>query len=135
MAEQPAVGRVTKIDVRRDHVEITAPPARVRVVFLTDDVVRIWMAPNGHFTDAANTKPPAGEPDANIVVKADYPGVEPELADEGDYYRLRTRTLTLRIHKDPLTFGLWLRRGDGDDTRIVEETQCLSWNGAAVAQY
>ena len=84
MAEQPAVGRVTKIDVRRDQVEITAPPARVRVVFLTDDVVRIWMAPNGHFTDPANTKPPADEPDANIVVKADYPGVEPELADEGE---------------------------------------------------
>ncbi|MDQ1489308.1 MAG: hypothetical protein QOJ23_1822 [Actinomycetota bacterium] len=135
MAEQPAVGRVTSIDVRPGQVEITAAPARVRVVFLADDVVRIWMAPDGRFTDPANTAPPRGEPDAGIVVKADYPGVEPEFADEGQYYRLSTRTLALRVHKDPLTFGLWLRHDDGNDTLIVEEKQCLSWNGAAVAQH
>ncbi|HEV7687440.1 MAG TPA: DUF4968 domain-containing protein, partial [Acidimicrobiia bacterium] len=121
MAEQPAVGRVTSIDVRRGRVEITAAPARVRLVFLADDVVRIWMAPDGRFTDPANTAPPRGEPDAGIVVKADYPGVEPEFADEGEYYRLSTRTLTLRVHKDPLTFGLWLRHDGGDDSLIVEE--------------
>ncbi|HYT40653.1 MAG TPA: TIM-barrel domain-containing protein [Acidimicrobiia bacterium] len=135
MSEQAAVGRVTRLDVRDGYVEISAPPAQVRVVFLTDDLLRIWMAPDGDFTDPADTAPPSGEPGAGMVVKSDYPATAPELADAGDHYRLATPVLTLRVHKDPLRFGLWLRHPDGDDTLVVEETRSLTWNGAHTAQY
>src|SRR5439155_1035475 len=86
MSEQAAVGRVTRLDVRDGYVEISAPPAQVRVVFLTDDLLRIWMAPDGDFTDPADTAPPSGESGAGIVVKSDYPATAPELADAGDHY-------------------------------------------------
>ena len=42
-------------------------------MFLKDDVFRLWLAPDGNFTDPANTPPT--DPDApasNIVTKTDY---------------------------------------------------------------
>ena len=53
MAERPAVGPVTGFEVARNVAEISALPARARIVFLTEDVFRIQVAPDGHFTDPA----------------------------------------------------------------------------------
>ncbi|HVW35152.1 MAG TPA: TIM-barrel domain-containing protein, partial [Acidimicrobiia bacterium] len=126
------VGKIRKI--RRDGptVEVDAPPSRVRVTFLAGDVVRLWVAPAGRFTDPANSPPPPGEPKAVIVVKQDYPGVTPEVVDAGDHYRLVTPALTVRLNKDPLRFGLW---ETATEARIVEESSVLTWNGAQTAQH
>jgi alpha-glucosidase (family GH31 glycosyl hydrolase) len=132
MGERPAVGPVTGFKLAGNTAEISAPPARARVVFLTDDSFRIWVAPDGHFTDPANTAPAPGEPDANPVVKVDYPGVKPDVTDGGTYYRLTTKALALRVYKDRLRFGLY---HPDDDSRIVEEVHSLSWNGAETAQH
>ncbi len=71
-------GPVTGLDVRGDTVAIEALPVRVRVVFLADDLFRIWMTPDDTFTDPANSPPERdGAPDSNVVVKHDYPGVTP----------------------------------------------------------
>ena len=48
-------GRLTSFEVRGNTVAIDAVGARLQVVFLTDDLFRIWMAPDGTFTDPANT--------------------------------------------------------------------------------
>jgi alpha-glucosidase (family GH31 glycosyl hydrolase) len=63
-----------------------------------------------------------------MVVRPDQPGPEPALADAGSYYRLTTGTLTLRVYKDPLRFGLY---HPDDETRIVEERRCLARHGDA----
>ena len=64
-------GPVTGFEVQGDTVEIAAlPTARAQVVFHTDDLFRIQMAPDGTFTDPANTPPERdGAPAANVVVK------------------------------------------------------------------
>src|SRR2546430_13417231 len=42
----------------------------VQIVFYADDVFRIWLAPDGNFTDPANSPPERdGAPAADVVVK------------------------------------------------------------------
>ena len=116
---------VTAIEVVGNTVEISAPPARARVVFLAADVVRIWVAPHGHFTD------PADEPGADIVVKTDYPGVTPEHAERESYHLFTTEALALRVYRGDLRFGLYQ---PDNVTRIVEEVVGLARDGAVTTQ-
>ena len=125
-------GRLTSFEVRGNTVAIEAAGARLQVVFLTDDLFRIWMAPDGTFTDPANTPPERdGAPGANVVVKHDYPGVTPRATDEGLYHVLRTRSLALRVYKPQLRFALY--RAD-NRTLIWEELAGPTWDGRQTTQ-
>ena len=113
MAERPAVGALGGLKVKGDTVEVSARPAKARIVFLADDTFRLWVAPGGRFVN-----------EVGMVLRRDQRlGVEPEVTDTGSYWRLRTPALALRLYKEPLRLGLY----DADDhTRIVEETRCLT---------
>ena len=126
-------GPVTGFDVRGNTVEIAAlPTARAQVVFHTDDLFRIWMAPDGAFTDPANTPPERdGAPAANVVVKRDWPGVTPHATDAGAYHLLTTRSLALRVYKANLRFALY--RPD-NRTLIWEELVGPTWDGRQTTQ-
>src|SRR5919108_3192254 len=115
--DSPMVGPATGFDVAGNVAEISALPARARITFLTEDVFRIQVAPDGHFTD------PGEAGGADMVVAVDHPGVEPEVADAGSYFALATAALAIRIYKEPLRFALYR-----DETRIFEEQHCLSWD-------
>src|SRR5688572_18430617 len=92
-------GPVTGLEVDGNTVSIEALPARLRVVFHTDDLFRVWMSADGEFTDPANSPPERdGAPDSNIVVKHDFPGVTPQVDDAGAYHLLTTRSLALRVY-------------------------------------
>ena len=112
MAERPAVGTVTGFELEGNTVEISARPAKARIVFLNDDTFRIWVAPGGRFVD-----------ETGMVIGPQRPGVEPEIVDAGGYLRLTTAALALRVYKEPLRFGLY---HPDDRTRIVEEKRCLT---------
>jgi alpha-glucosidase len=125
-------GPITGFAVRGDTVDIDALPTRIQVVFPTDDMFRIRMAPDGVFTDPANAPPDRkGAPDADVVVKRDYPGVSPRVSDAGAYYLLRTRSLALRAYKAPLRFALY--QPDGT-TLIWEEVVGPTWDGTGTTQ-
>ena len=116
-------GPLTGFTVRGNTVELAALTSRVQVVFYTDDVFRIWMAPDGAFTDPANAPPDRdGAPAADVVVKHDYPGVSPRVTDAGPYYLLQTRSLSLRAYKARLRFALY----QPDDTSLIWEDAWLS---------
>ena len=112
MAERAAVGAVTGFKLKGNTLEISARPATARVVFLSDDTFRIWVAPGGRFTD-----------ETGMVLSGDHGTVEPDVTDAGTYLRVTTPALALRVYRDPLRFGLY--RPD-DQTRIFEETRCLT---------
>lgn len=127
-----AAGPVTGLVVRGSTVDVTALPARVQVVFYADDLFRIWMAPDGAFTDPANTPPSRdGAPAANVIVKRDYPGVSPQMSDAGAYYLLKTRSLGLRVYKANLRFALY---HPDDRTMIWEEVISPTWDGLQTTQ-
>jgi alpha-glucosidase len=121
MSEQPVVGPITGFAVRGNTVEISAKPAKARVVFLRDDTFRIWVAFGGKFVD-----------ETDMVVGGEQP-VQLDVIDTGPYHRLTTGALTLRIYKDRLRFGLYQ---PDDATRIVEEKRPLAWDQqAGTTQY
>ena len=125
-------GRITGFKVVGNTVAIDAVGGRFQVVFYTDDLFRIWMAPDGNFTDPANTPPEReGAPNANVVVKHDYPGVTPWATDEGLYHVLRTRSLALRVYKPDLRFALY---GADNRTLIWEELVGPTWDGRQTTQ-
>ena len=125
-------GPVTSFVVRGDTVEIGVPSGRLEVIFYTDDMFRIRLAPDGVFTDPANSPPERdGAPGADVVVKHDYPGVSPQSIDAGAYYLLTTGALALRVYKAGLRFALYR---PGGTSMIWEEAVGPTWDGSRTTQ-
>ena len=116
------LGNITAFNVDTNTVEITCGTPKVRVIFYKDDMFRIWLAPNGYFLN------PAGD---HIVVSYDFPLINIETSDEGDYYKISTDMLELHAYKNPLRFALY--ESDGE-TMIWNETQGLDY-GTRSFQY
>lgn len=129
--ERTAIGAITGFQADGATYTISAGQAKVRVIFNDTDLFRIWLAPDGTFTDPANTPPPTPtDPGANIVVKTDYPGLETRWSDRGDHYELATSAVRLRAYKNPLRFALYSAGG----RHIWSETQGLSWGADGTTQ-
>ncbi len=92
------VGNITAFSVDTCTALITCGSTKVRVIFYKDGMFRIWMAPNGSFSN------PAGN---SIVVSYDFPLISINWSDEGDYYKISTNDLVLRAYKSPLRFELY----------------------------
>ena len=112
------LGDVTSFDVK-DHVfTIAAGQDVVRLMFYRDDIFRIWLGPDGQFTEA---QPDPN--DAQMVVFAGAP-IAVSWRDAGDYYRVQTRECVLRVYKKPLRFALF----DRDNATVVwQETRPISY--------
>ncbi|GAB4316398.1 MAG: hypothetical protein Kow00127_07870 [Bacteroidales bacterium] len=116
------VGNITSVSLDTNTVEITCTPAKVRVIFYTPEMFRIWLAPNGYFSN------PAGN---HIVQDYSFPLIPVTLNDEGNYYSISSGTLTLRAWKNPLRFALYTSDGE---TLIWEESSGLDF-GTRTFQY
>ncbi len=130
-ATSETLGDVTDFAADGASYTFTAGTAKVRVGFVKDDMFRLWLAPDGTFSDPANTPP--GDPSApssNIVVKTDYPAPATSWTDGGDHYSLRTAAIEVRASKSPLRFSLY--RADG--TLVWAETAPLSWTDGSASQ-
>lgn len=116
------VGNISNFEVDTNTVEITCGSSKIRVIFYKEDMFRIWLAPTGNFYN------PAGD---HIVVSYDFPLVDMEWSDEGDFYLVSTEKLNLRAYKNPLKFSLY---ESDNETLIWSETQGLDY-GTRTFQY
>ncbi|XVV06564.1 NPCBM/NEW2 domain-containing protein [Actinosynnema sp. CA-248983] len=125
------LGAVTGFEAGDAAFTLESGTAKVRVKFLADDVVRIWLAPDGTFSDPANTAPEdPSRPSSNIVIKTDYPTPTTRWDDRGDHYSLRTAKAELRAQKNPLRFSL--HRPDGHP--VWSEVKPLTWTDTSTTQ-
>ncbi|MDH6124694.1 NPCBM/NEW2 domain-containing protein [Kitasatospora sp. GP82] len=115
-----SAGAVTGFAAKGPVYTISAGSAKARVSFVSDQVFRIELAPNGQFTD------PVG---SDVVLPQGAPPAT-RWHDAGDRYELSTGRITLRVYKSALRFALY--RADG--SRVWEETKPLSWDGKATTQ-
>lgn len=130
-AAPTTIGAITGFRADGATYTITADSAAVRVIFSDADLFRIWLAPNGTFTDPANTPPTnPNNPRANIVVKTNYPAPQTSWADRGAYYEISTARARLRATKNPLRFSLFA----SDGRQIWAETRGLTWDTNGTAQ-
>ncbi|GAB2630278.1 hypothetical protein GCM10009743_00880 [Kribbella swartbergensis] len=125
------LGDVTGFSADKATYTLSAGPAKVRVVFLKDDVFRLWLAPDGNFTDPANTPPTdPNAPASNIVVKTDYGTPQTSWRDRGGYYSLTTGKIEVRAQKHPLRFSVYRSNGQ----LVWAESAPLSWNDTSTTQ-
>jgi alpha-glucosidase (family GH31 glycosyl hydrolase) len=120
-AKESKVGDLTNFKAAGNEFDIAAGLSSFKVIFYSDDIFRIWMAPDGEFTNPA----------ANDIV-VDYGVKKPTLAwaDKGTYYQLKSAQCVLRVFKAPLRFAMY----DITDTHLIwEEAQPISF-GAHTSQ-
>ncbi len=117
------LGDLTGFEVKDNIFNLAAGPDQVRVIFYRDDIFRIWVGPDGTFTEAQ----PAPE-DAQIVV---YRGAAIAVSwrDAGEYYRLESKECVLRVNKRPLRFSLF----DKDNSKVIwQESRPLTYGPSTV---
>src|SRR5579875_2545169 len=126
------LGSITSTHREGNSYVFAAGDARLRVTVEDAELWRVEVAPDGTFTDPANTKPSdPSAPDATIVVKTDYPGATSDLAETASAYVISTSAAKLTVTKSPAT--LTMTRADG--TLLWQETAPLSWNSAGTTQH
>jgi alpha-glucosidase len=129
-----AVGRlgdVTGYQRSGDTYTFESGAAALRVVFADDDLFRVWLAPDGEFTDPANADPTdPNAPDADIVVKGDYPGGRSSVTETEAAYVIKTAKAQLTVTKKPLTLHLATAAGRA----LWDETAPLTWDANGTAQ-
>ncbi|MFC5821030.1 ricin-type beta-trefoil lectin domain protein [Nonomuraea harbinensis] len=116
------IGPVTGFGRTGDTFTITAGSAQVRVDFARADVFRLWLAPDGDFSD------PVG---GRLATTTEFGPVNPVHTDAGDHHRITTGALNLRVYKSPLRFALY--KAD-NRTLVWSETTGLTWDGTATTQ-
>ncbi|MBW5484284.1 TIM-barrel domain-containing protein [Streptomyces bambusae] len=102
----------------------TTTTAKVRVVVARADIFRIWLSPDGSFTDD-----PAGR---DLAVTTGFGPVVTGLSDAGSHYRITTPALSIHVEKSPLRFSVY--RAD-DTTLVWQESRPTSWSGGRTTQY
>ncbi|RSD16399.1 DUF5110 domain-containing protein [Amycolatopsis eburnea] len=116
------LGDLTGLSTDGPVITLKSGAAAVRVSFPAASAVRIWLAPDGNFTDPAGHK---------IVLPKTTAPATPQRVDKGAYWAISTPQATLRAYKHPLTFALY----DGADrTQRWAEAAPLSWTGTTTTQ-
>ncbi len=117
-----ALGDITGFSVDGNEALITCNKAQLKISFLRNDMFRIWMSYDGHFTN------PPGD---DLIINTPDNKIKPLVADNGDYWLARTPLLALRAYKRPLRFALY--RAD-NSTLVWEESQGITY-GKQTIQY
>lgn len=94
---------------------------QVRIVFYRSDIVRLWLAPNGAFTDPTHGK---------IAIGSDFDFPNLKVRDLPAWLEITSDALQLRAYKSALTFSL----SSTDGTLLFAETQPLTWNTSSTWQ-
>eukprot|EP00929_Paragymnodinium_shiwhaense_P118308 TRINITY_DN90248_c0_g1_i1.p1 TRINITY_DN90248_c0_g1~~TRINITY_DN90248_c0_g1_i1.p1 ORF type:complete len:810 (-),score=176.41 TRINITY_DN90248_c0_g1_i1:293-2722(-) len=95
------LGNLTKIEVGRRNVSLTAGVDVVRVEFWRGDVVRLWLGWKGTFEDPARGDIVVGEPDESLQVSTKDAGDYVDIGLAGD-----AGGVAVRVNKSPLRFSL-----------------------------
>jgi hypothetical protein len=122
-ARSITLGDVTAFDTKDNVTTVSAGPDQIRVIFYRDDLFRLWLGPDGQFTEA---QPNAA--DAQMVVWKRAP-IAVTSRDAGDYYRLDTAAIVLRVYKRPLRFAMFDK---ANTTVIWQETKPLTYGPSTI---
>jgi len=95
-AKESYVGNITAFKAGKNEFDIAAGLSKVKVIFYADDIFRIWLAPDGEFTN------PAGN---DIVENYTIKNPQVKVTDKGAYYQLKSTACVLRVYKQPIRYG------------------------------
>ena len=78
--------------------------SKVKVDFMNDEIARVWMEPTGIFSK-----------DKSFVVNDESAKVTPTVTDAGDYIKVSTNALTVRVYKEPFRIEYY----DATNTNLI----------------
>lgn len=120
-AKESQVANLTSFKQDKNEVDIASNQCKFKVIFYSNDIFRIWMAPDGEFTN------PAG----NDIVESYAIRSNPTVvtADKGAYYQIKSKSCVLRVYKQPLRFAMY----NGSNTKMIwEETKPITYGDKTV---
>lgn len=110
------LGKLMKFNkISNTEYEFVSGYAKVKLMFYRDDIFRIWLAPDGEYTNPA----------ANSIV-VDYGVKNPRvsMADNGSYYKFTTPQCVVRVYKNPIRFAMY----DKNNRAVIyEEAEPLAF--------
>jgi hypothetical protein len=122
-ARSITLGDLTNFEVAGNVATISAGADQVRVMFYRDDIFRLWLGPDGTFTEAQPTAT-----DAQMVVYSGAP-IPFTSRDAGEYYRVESKSVVLRVYKRPLRFAMY----DKTNTTVLwQETKPLTYGPSTI---
>lgn len=125
-ARSITLGDLTAFDVTDNVITVSAGPDQLRIIYYRDDIFRLWLGPEGQFTEAQPK-----ETDAQIVIGT-FAGVHPiavKTRDVGEYYRIDSASAVLRIYKRPLKFALF----DKNNAAVIwQETKPITYGPSTI---
>ena len=122
-ARSITLGDVTAFEAKDNVTTVSAGPDQIRILFYRDDLFRLWLGPDGQFTEA---QPNAA--DAQMVVWKGAP-IAVTSRDAGDYYRVESAAVVLRVYKRPLRFAMFDK---ANTTVIWQETKPLTYGPSTI---
>ncbi len=117
------LGDVTHIEQEKNGVLLHCGADRLRIQFLTDDIVRITLARNSQWYDGPEY----------AIARTDWPGADVQFEDGDEVLILRSRTLQVRIRKQPCRLQFLDAQG-----RVLDEDDPafgIGWDGDEVAVF
>ena len=115
---QTTIGNITNYQTSNGEFTFTCGTPKVKVIFYTDNVFRVWLAPTGTFVD-----------NADIVVYKNPPITSVTATLTGNYYKLESNTCVLRVYTTPFKLALYKK----DNTTLVfEENSSISFGSSTV---
>lgn len=116
---QTPLGNITNYQTANGEFIFTSTTDKVKVMFYTDNIFRIWLGVGGTFAD-----------NSDIVVYKQPPVTSITVTPTTDYYQLESNTCVLRVYKTPLRFALYKK----DNTTLVFEESGPITYGTATTQ-
>ncbi|MFL9484878.1 TIM-barrel domain-containing protein [Chitinophagaceae bacterium LWZ2-11] len=120
-AHATPIGNVTAFTSQGNEALVISGVSKMKIIFYRDDIFRVWLAPDGEFTN------PAGN---DIVIN--YPADKPVIktVDAGSYYKLQSKQCVVRVYKTPLRLAMY----DASNTKCIWEESKPTVFGARTIQ-
>ncbi len=117
-APMAALGDITNYSTSNNEYIFTCGTPKVKVIFYTDNIFRVWLAPTGSFTD-----------NADIVVYKNPPISSVVVTQLTDRYELASNTCVVRIYKTPFKIALYKK---DNSTVVFEESSPLNYGSSTI---
>lgn len=115
-ADKMSLGNLSKFSkIKNNEFEFVSGYSRIKLIFYRDDIFRLWLAPDGEYTN------PAGD---EIVVDYGVKNPSVSVSETARYYKFTTSQCVVRAYKNPLRFALYDR---SDKNMIWEEMEPLTF--------
>jgi alpha-glucosidase len=116
------LGKVQRVEKIQDGIELTAGVAKVRVTQVYNGVLRVRVAPNGHFPKDASW--------ALVEMSMDYKSIPVQILDEKNEVKMTAGNVRVSIMKSPLLINF--SDAAGNILLADEPSLPMAWNGQRV---